>query len=179
MQNQGRDLSSYAWLTENAMAIQRQMGSVGVFQHYRPAFSNASYINYSIIINHLPKIHSFLTARAHDFTGQTDNYRVQIVESVLRHRGELNEERTDALGMLKNPFNWVVRGVRFLLAFPLKLLAGFGILGATTFELITNSWLFGFIASLTGFVGFLSAIIGIVTGWEPFLLWLKAHALWK
>ena len=179
LESNGGDFSSYAWMIENSMKMQRQMGVIGLFHHFRPAFSNDSYRNYPVLVNHLPKLHAVLTQRSNDFGNQAGQYRSQIIESMLRHRGEIKEERAAALNELKNPFAWFVRGISFVLAIPFFILKSFGILGATGMDAIASSRTFKLVAAFASIVGFASAIIGIVTGWDQFLAWFVKTGIWK
>ena len=177
LESNGNAFGVYLWLTQKSMKMQRHLGSTGLLHHFKPAFANYSINNYPLLINHLPKLHSLFGDPINDFTGQAAHYRNAIIECLVRHMGDLEEERESIVTTLKNPLAWFGTGVTLVVSLPLILLGALGIIGATTIEMVTSNRLFKMVASFAALVGFASAVIGIVTGWEQFIVWLRAHRL--
>jgi hypothetical protein len=124
-------------------------------------------------------LHSLFQDSLGDFLGQTAHYRNSIVECLFRHKGNLEEERSEVFKGLINPLAWFTNGVRVAISIPLLTLGAFGVIGSATISTIAASSVFRLLGSLASLIGFASAVIGIATGWDQFIALLLAHKLWK
>lgn len=146
----------YNWLTHNSFKAQTEVGIFGISDVVSPVRIR----NYQVIVNTLPLFRN----------GYVMAEQVGAVEDVLtRCIGYHNEIATGLSKDLKNPIKWFQYGFRLLIGFPLYLLNWFGIINENTLDSITSSGIFKFLAGIFALIGFISSVIGIITGWEAFI----------
>lgn len=153
----------YTWLVLNSEKMQSQTGRAGISAQYRPPYANYMISNYYIIINTIHELRSWLD----DSLGI--KYTEMIQNTILRHNGVLMNELEQLETQLRNPLVWFRNGVRFILSLPFYLLREFGLLGSGTSAHILASRSFNFLASIVALIGFISAIVGLVIGWDDFI----------
>ncbi len=150
------------------------MGVIGIAFNYRPSYSNQIYARIHIIIHFLPELHRKFLLTDSTLFGREIIYYVQTIEDVLRrYTGTIDEKVTSKKAPLRNPLIWFTEGVKSILAFPLYILVSFGIFGTKLLESIVNSNLFKILSGLVALIGFASAIITIVVGYEDFISIIK------
>lgn len=164
--SRGKDMEAFAWMIHRSNRMQHQMGQDGVFSVYRPPFANYGIRNYQIIHNMLPTLRQefdddILVSQA----AQTAN---TLQEALLRHLGSIDDVREVCIAELKNPFIWFREGIRALLSVPITLLVWFGVLSERTQTRITANPIFSILSAITAVVGFLSAIVSLILGWDEF-----------
>lgn len=165
------DFSAYEWLTLNVNRMQTQLGSQGLMT-FKPPFANHMIHNYPIVLNILPELRTCLTD---DLLSRNllHQYRDMLDDALLRHQGSLIERRRDALSALKNPFAWVTTGISTVLSAPLWFLAAVGVIPLAFASRIAASRFYRVLSGLIATVGFVSAIVGLVTGWDQFMTILR------
>lgn len=160
------DSSAYSWLTLNANRMQKQMGSQGLMT-FRPPFANHMIHNYPVVLNVLPEIRKCLTDQLLS-QSLLNQYASLLDEALMRYQGSLIEHHREAVGLVKNPVVWLASGIRSVLAAPLWFLASAGVLPRWLTLRIVGSGVYRVLSGLIATVGFVSAIVGLVTGWEQF-----------
>jgi hypothetical protein len=164
-----RDGQAYEWLTVNANRMQSHMGSAG-FLTMRPPHASYMVSNYAIVLNGLAEIRKYLSDSYLSGTDLPAQYGALIDDALLRHHGTLAERRRFNSGSLKNPFTWLAVGTQKLLAAPLWLLASLGVLSREVASRVASSSAFRVLSGVAATVGFVSAVVGLVTGWEQFIV---------
>lgn len=157
---------AYAWLTLNANRMQAQMGSQGLMT-FKPPFANHMVRNYPVVLNVLPEIRKCLADQLLS-RNLLSEYASLFDEALMRYQGSLREQHQQAISLTKNPVVWLASGIRSVLAVPLWFLASAGVLPRSFASRIVGSSIFRLLSGLAATVGFISAIVGLVTGWEQF-----------
>lgn len=166
----GQAQDSYFWLTKQSTKMQSQLGSLGYIT-YRPPFANYVINNFQIIVNLLPELRKSLDGTLSGYN--TSEYAMMLQDCLLRQDGILERRREQSEVLLKNPLIWFREGVQFILSTPLYLAFTMGVIGSSMVVSIAHSVLFKFISGIVALIGFLSAIITIILGWEGFLGFLR------
>ncbi|ODS96749.1 MAG: hypothetical protein ABS56_12700 [Lautropia sp. SCN 69-89] len=165
------DAGAYEWLTLNANRMQLQMGSQGLMT-FKPPFANHMIHNYPVVLNVLPELRKCLTDHvlSRSLLGE---YHALIDEALLRHQGSLLQRHSDAVSFLWNPVVWLTSGIRSVLAAPLWFLASAGQIPRSIASRVAASRFYRVVAGLVAAIGFTSAIVTLVTGWEQFVSILR------
>ena len=167
IQSQGKDHGAYGWLVHRSNKMQKQLGRSGIYASYRPPYANFQYSNYPIILNMLPDLRNALND-AVLLNNLAHQYSMALQDTLVRHLGSLHDLDEVNDTALHNPVIWLREGVRVITAFPLSLLGWLGAMSETTIAHITSSRIFKAISAFAALVGFVSAVIGVVLGWEQF-----------
>ncbi len=160
------DSQAYAWLTLNANRMQAQMGTQGLMT-FKPPFANHMIHNYPVVINILPEVRKCLTDHLLS-QSLLSEYASLLDEALMRYQGSLLEHHRTAVVSAKNPVFWLTSGIRSVLALPLWFLASAGVLPSSFTSRIVGSNFYRVLSGLVATVGFISAIVGLATGWEQF-----------
>jgi hypothetical protein len=166
------DAVTYEWLMLNANRMQEQMGSQGLVT-FSPPFENRLIHNYPVVLNILPKLRQFVSDEILS-RNLLHQYHDLLDDTLLRHQGFKIDQHNKAKTSLKNPFSWITNGVRFLLAAPFLLLAELGVIQKSTASRVVASNFYKVFSGLIAIITFLSAIVGLVTGWEQFVKILRS-----
>jgi len=160
------DANAYEWLTLNANRMQVNMGSQGLMT-FKPPFAHHVIHNYPVVLNVLPEIRKCLSDRmfSKDLLGQ---YASLLDEALIRYQGSLFDGHRQALATAKNPVEWLAAGIRSVLAAPLWFLAAAGVLPRSFASRVAGSAIYRVLAGLVATIGFISAVVGLVSGWEQF-----------
>lgn len=176
VESSGSQSDAYGWLIHRSNKMQEQLGSDGVFAKYRPPFANFQFQNFPIVLNLLPELQRSLTDQlpSGDLANQ---YAMALQEALVRHLGTLHDREVDLAKSIRNPLTWLREGVRAIVALPLNVLSWLGVLSEVTVGRITASKYFSALSGLAALIGFVSAVVGLVTGWRQFqnvvVSWLK------
>jgi hypothetical protein len=162
----GRNQEAYTWLTYRSGRMQSQLGPRGIFAAYKPPFAQFQYTNYPVIVNMLPELKRSIENDI--LAEQADQYATTIRDTLVRYLGALDDQRTTYLSQIRNPIIWLKEGVQILFTLPFSLLTWTGLIGNRVLSVITNSVLFRVVSAIGSTIGLLSAIIGIVLGWDDF-----------
>lgn len=154
------DPKLYSWLVSKSTKAQQEVGMFGVGEFIAP-FQIYKIRNYQFIVNTIPKIRD----------GHIRDEEINMVDDILtRCLGAYDEINNELLSELKNPIKWFQYGVKWVLSLPVRILNWFGIVNTNTVDKITANGVFKLVSGLIGIISFFSAIVTIVTGWEPFRL---------
>jgi len=168
----GKNLVAYTWLTSHSNQMQIQMGSDGIYAAYKPPGAHYQIPNYPIILNMLPELRRSLdTQRLSNMLAS--EYSSLLQEALIRHIGTIEDIIKDHASELRNPIIWFREGMRVITASPITLLSWLGLIGASTLRKITKNSIFKIIAAIFAIVGFLSAVVSLVIGWDQFVTILK------
>jgi len=152
------DEQIYIYLTENSNKVQIVLGQTGRI-YYKPPFSAFAYDNYPIVLNTIPQFRA-RTIENFDISSSDD--------TMIRKIGILKESK-DYFISQDTITHWFQLGSQMILALPIKVLEFFGILPHRCYNTITSSKIFKVINGIIWFLGLLSAVITIFTGWDAFI----------
>ncbi len=157
------DKNIYHWLILNSSRAQKEVGSFGIGEISMPA--RGIFIpDYQFITNVIPKFRETSIQRT----------EISSVDDILlRCIGYYQNKPDELLAELKNPLKWFQNGLSYILSFPVELLYSFGIITSNFAYNIKNNILYKFITGLFGLIGVFSGIVGLVTGWEQFIVILS------
>lgn len=175
IESRGNDGESYGWLIHRSNKMQNHMGSTGVFASFKPPYANYVYNNYPIILNMVPALQRTFSDNYLATSQVAQSYAANLLETSVRHIGNIEDRREAVVSKIKNPFVWFATGVQLVLSIPVRMLGWFGVVGNTAVAFITSSLLFKFVAALVGLIGFASSVVGLATGWEPFISWVNSN----
>jgi hypothetical protein len=159
----GRDSASFdenmTWLNGRIPKLSDELGGFGVVQ-YKPAFANYIHNNYALVPNTVLKM----------ATGSAAAQDLQMTMAMLiQHSGRLEDLLKDTFARLKNPVLWFFDGLRSILSIPAWILAGSGVIRATTVQRFKDSRIVRFLTALIAIATLVSTIMSIVLGWAAFL----------
>ena len=167
-----QDRNVYDWLTMNANRMQAQLGGGGIMT-FRPPFANYVVHNYPVVLNVLAELRKCFSDSLLARGDLPNQYHALLDDALLRHEGTLRElHRRNSLS-LRNPLKWLPVGASWVLALPVWLLESFGLVSHSVASRIESSRTFRLISSVAALLAFVSAVVGLVTGWEPFLAILR------
>ena len=171
----GFDASTYQWLKINSVKMQQQAGVYGIAD-YKPAGANYIFNNYRMILNGITEIkdhHQRMAAQPLGPLSFEVRMLSELIEAVddvlLNYIGALNVKEESIKKLMKNPLIWLREGVRWIITSPISLMYWSGVIRYATYSKISNNFLIKSVAFLVAVIGFVSAIVTIVTGYEPFL----------
>ncbi|GHM98853.1 hypothetical protein WSM22_03430 [Cytophagales bacterium WSM2-2] len=148
----------YSWLLKNVDKIQSTMDThIGLIT-YKPAGYDTFIPNYPVLTNTVNKL----------TTGDvyTTDYTLAI-NALLRHIGMLETEMNNSFTRLRNPFICFQVGFTQIASLPFYILTWFGILNPDSPKKLIRNGLYKVVVGILGLVGFISAIVTIIDGWEP------------
>lgn len=155
-QAQNFDDELYIWLTKKANKIQNILGINGILDYIGP-FRQYRISNYQVIVNTLPKFRN----------GSIAPEDIGFAEdSLLRYSGVAESRSEKYFSKLKNPIIWFQIGMQQILGIPITFLSYFGIYSIHTANKIKESILWKTFSGLISLIAFVSAIVGIITGWD-------------
>ncbi|WP_337222860.1 hypothetical protein [Vibrio alginolyticus] len=164
----GNNYEAYGWLIHRSNKMQNQMGSQGVVASFKPPYANYHVSNYPIILNMIPALNDSLNEYL--LREQAAQYASAIDEALIRHWGSLADREEMLVARLKNPVHWFQQGIRQVAGIPFYVLGLFGIMSIGRVGSIVGSSFFGIVSGLVSLIGFASAILSLVVGWEDFLV---------
>lgn len=174
VQSKGQDHESYLWLVQHSQRMQTQVGLDGVFATYKPPGANYYMRNYAIILNLLPELKNELTSFHLGWESLSSQYASILQDALVRHFGTLDQEREELAKLAHNPIEWLREGTLAFLGFPVRLLGWVGLLSTGIVHRGLGSSFARILSGLATLAMLLSAIIGIVVGWQPFIQFFTA-----
>jgi hypothetical protein len=166
---QTRDRDTYELLTLDATKMQAQLGAEGVLS-FRPPFANYIVPHYPVVVNALAELRKCFSDELLSRGDLAAQYHALIEDALLRHEGTVRERVRRNTRSLANPLKWLLTGVEWVLSVPVWVLESFGLVSKTSSTRFKASATFRVASGLTALMGFCSAVVGLVTGWEPFLM---------
>lgn len=177
IESRGDDGESYGWLIHRSNKMQNHMGGAGVFASFKPPYANYAYSNYPIILNMVPALRRTFGDDYLATSQIAQSYAGSLLETTVRHIGNIEDRREALVSKIKNPLVWFATGVQLALSIPVRMLGWFGVMGNSIVATITSSLLFKSVAALVGIIGFASSVVGLVTGWDPFISLLNSNPI--
>lgn len=152
--------TSLIWMSPKAQA---NMGKWGITA-YKPPFANFMHTNWPIILNAIPLIKQ----HADDgFRSSLENQFAQMVDDALvRTIGDFESRQEVIRSEIRNPIKLFSVGISFIITFPLFLIAEFGLISISTYNLVSNSFLTRAATFTVALAGFISAVVTIAIGWD-------------
>lgn len=87
----------------------------------------------------------------------------------IRHLGTLRNFEQNKRKNMFNPFSCFSDGIKFIVSLPILLLNWFGFISDENTRKVKHSWLIKFLNFIFTLIGFISAIMTIIMGWDDFL----------
>ena len=164
----------YHQLTIDVKAMQKELGHDGILAQYTDNLKGFSVQNYELLINFLPELRMALNHIDNSILRGRYNQAISTCDDMfLRHIGSLNETEKDIKKHLFNPITCFADGIKLVISMPIFTLKWLGIVSDEGTLRIQSSFLFKIINLLVAFIGFFSAIVTIVIGWDDF--WTLIH----
>ena len=164
----------YHQLTIDVKAMQKELGHDGILAQYTDNLKGFSVQNYELLINFLPELRMSLNHIDNSILRGRYNQAISTCDDMfLRHIGSLNETEKDIKKHLFNPITCFADGIKLVISMPIFTLKWLGIVSDEGTLRIQSSFLFKIINWLVAFIGFFSAIVTIVIGWDDF--WSLIH----
>lgn len=184
LQNKNENTTEYEWLVRNSPKMQRKIGGYGVINSLIDG--NYRYTNIQVLMVMLPEMRQIYKQLANsDFYAlrfeqeRFEKYTTLIIECLIRYEGGLEESQERAIKHLKNPFSWLRIGTQWIVELPISLLYWTGVIKYTWYNRLTDNFVIKLINFFIIVIGFISSIVTIVTGYNPFLDILEKANLMK
>lgn len=174
--SKGEDYETYDKLLKESIKVQSLLGPNGIMYNYTPPHAKYTYPHIQVIVNFLPELHKYFRKEKEDFYPSYEIpifFHDSIRECLVRFQGLLSNQEENLVTILKNPFKLFNYGVKTILHFPFYMLASFGVISEDASEQAFSNKLFNLLGAVISMLGLLGTVITIVTGWAPFLLFLK------
>lgn len=162
-----QDMNMYGWLIHRSHKMQTMMGSYGILAQFQLPYKSYIYQNYPVILNVIPMIQQSLSTFGLENMGR--EYATLVYEAILRHIGVMEDKKEVLEKDIINPLTIIREGMQSIVKLPLLFLFSFGLLNRRIYDIISASGIFKVVSGIIGFIGFLSAVVGLITGWEPFI----------
>ncbi len=163
----------FSYLNRNSVEMQSIMGELGILDTLIDPMRGVQYRNYQLIINGINDLLMYSNAGLHSSVKESG---LMIYSSIEKYIGYTNVEKKELIGYLKNPFVWLREGIRLIIEFPIFFLYWTGLIQYSRYLKLKDNILFRLIKFLLGTLGFISTIMGIVTGYEPFINIIKSFS---
>lgn len=160
----------FSYLNSNSVEMQSIMGEFGILDTLIDPIRGFKYRNYQLIIN---GVNDLLMYSNSGLNSSVKESGLMIYSSIEKYIGYTNLERKELIGYLKNPFVWLREGIRLVIEFPIFFLYWTGLIKYSRYSKLKDNIIFRLIKSFFGTLGFISTIITIVTGYEPFINMIK------
>jgi hypothetical protein len=156
----------YYWLTHNSVAVQSELGPLGIVT-YKPPAAGYMIQNYQIVVNLLPELRREKTENRLFRNDEIHReYASMCLDVLVRYLGVIDRWLQGAKGELQNPLIWLRQGVQAILLLPAYILHWFGLLGAAAIGTLTRNILVKGISAIVAIVGLLSGLVTIIVGWD-------------
>lgn len=149
----------YVELISKSPKAQRLLGNDGLIS-YKPAGASYMYNNYQALINTVQALRNpALMSEEFSWVNNMLIMKMAIYEDIM----------SEIRGNMINPLILLSEGVQFFVTLPISLLYWTGLIEYSTLNRVSNYFIFKLLNFLIIIIGFLSAIVTLVTGWEPFI----------
>lgn len=161
---------AYDEYMESADAMQIELGDDGIISILDP-LKNVQIKKYQLVLNLIPELRSFchlvcsnsiVVERLNQMVGTTD-------DALRRHVGNLKRICEHEAEESHNPFICFAEGIRTILRLPGKILVWLGLVGGSTEQKFCTGIIFKAIGWFATLIGFVSAVMTIVLGWNQCL----------
>ncbi|MDU4414004.1 hypothetical protein GKD08_06070 [Paeniclostridium sordellii] len=169
--NKGKVLhSNLEYLNSNSCEVQSIIGELGIATSVINPMLGLQYNNYQIIINGVDEISRSIRI---GLINQAIDAGVMMDSSIGKYIGYVDSNRKELISNMKNPFIWLREGIRVIVGFPIYFLYWTGLIQYSSYSKLKSNIVVRFIGVIVGITGFVSAIIGIITGYGPFMQIIK------
>ena len=167
-------IDAHQWLLAHSTKMQNLSGGFGVFSLYQPAYSDLVYRNFQIFANLIPEIRNIYIRAKNDFASsiyvrELREVSLSVDDALLRLLGSKEEQHKKAFKDFKNPFMWLREGVRWVITLPITFFYWTGIIQYTWYSKLANNAFFKILSAIVAIIGFVSSIVTVVTGYDPFI----------
>jgi hypothetical protein len=162
-----QDMNMYGWLIHRSHKMQTMMGSYGILAQFQLPYKSYIYQNYPVILNVIPMIQQSFSTFGLENMGR--EYATLVHEAILRHIGAMEDKKEALEKDIINPLTIIREGMQSIVKLPLLILFSFGLLNRRIYDVVSASGVFKVVSGIIGFIGFLSAVVGLITGWEQFI----------
>ena len=159
-----RNEREYVELTSRVSRMQREMGSYGILDRYKPAGASYMIRNYPLLMNALPEMQQYASD---DFLGPrlVPQLATMVRDALIRYESWLKEVDEKAGAELRNPIVWFAEGCRVIVAAPLRMLGSLGIASGAMGR-IAESGVVRLIAGIAALLAAVASLVTIATGWD-------------
>jgi hypothetical protein len=161
----------YLKLIKDSPRTQTDMGAWGIMASFTPPYSQQRFSNWPIILNSLPLIRQYTDDRP--LIRQAGDYVHLADEAMMRAIGSFSDEHSQLRNALLNPLSSIRIGITTIITLPLYFMMEFGILSRGAYNWIRESIIVKTTVFMASIIAFLSAIVGLVTGWASFVDMLR------
>ncbi len=167
--SQSNDEQLFIWLLQNSNKLQLYMGQYGIMAEVIPPYANYKITNYQIIVNGVNELPNEIRMN-HLLNNKSYQYTEMMINSIRRYSGTFSPTRQSLSNARKNPIKLFLRGTKRLISIPFMILNQFEIISNSLYDKIIVNKLFKFCSGIIALLGFLSAIITVVLGWDEFII---------
>lgn len=154
------------YLNKNSWEVQDIIDTVGMNVSMIDPILGVQYNKYQIIINGVDEITRNLKS---SFGINLDEIPMMMHNCLGKYIGYGERNIKELISYLKNPLVWIREGTRIIVGFPIYFLYWTGLIKYSSYSRIKSNILVKFLGFIIGTVGFVSAIMSIVTGYQPFM----------
>ncbi|PHC41310.1 hypothetical protein COF09_16485 [Bacillus toyonensis] len=161
----------FSYLVRHSQKAQKSLGNIGYVGH-RPAFENYIMNNYPVIVNIIPSLRSNRVTDPISSSltqNKIDDEFLHVNHLLQMGIGSYEEKEDKIKKEIRNPFILLKAGVQFIVTLPISLMYWTGLIKYSTLNRISNYFIIKLLNFLIILIGFFSAIVTLVTGWEPFM----------
>jgi hypothetical protein len=149
-------------LISEAPKAQRLLQDAGLVD-YQPAFRGYMVKNYPILINTVQSLRN-----PSSLTEELNRVNTILIMQIANYK----EHHTDIKRNILNPIILLREGVQFFVTLPISLLYWTGVIQFSTQYKLSNNIVVKFLNFLIIIIGFASAIVTIVLGWEQMKVYI-------
>jgi hypothetical protein len=149
-------------LISEAPKAQRLLMDAGLVD-YQPAFRGYMVKNYPILVNTVQSLRN-----PSSLTEEFNWVHTILLMQIARYK----ELHKDIKGNILNPIILLREGVQFFVTLPISLLYWTGVIQYSTQDKLSNNIVVKFLNFLIISIGFVSAIVTIVLGWEQMKVYI-------
>lgn len=157
----------YYELTLKVKEMQYELGADGEFAFMKDNLWGYTASGYQLLINFLPETKDML-----DGFAIPERYNTLIRncdDMFIRHLGTLEKEFDSIRKGIFNPFSSFAEGIKFIILLPFTIMNWFGFISTEKTYRVRKSVFVKVLNIVVAIIGFVSAIITIVVGWNDFL----------
>lgn len=165
LKSKGFNNEIYEYLVLKSAVVQNTIGAFGVGDMKQP-YSNEVIRDYHIIVN---EVNNFYIYYDRGLDHQLGDSIMYVKLSITKYIGYIDNRMLDLKTELKNPLIWLREGIRAVVLFPIDFLYWTEIIQYSNYTIIKNNIVVKILSVLIGTIGFISAIVTIVTGYQPLI----------
>lgn len=166
----GKDKKIYSWLVQMSPSFQWEMDFYGVIPTFYHQPSRSSINDYQIIINGVPELRSMFDHQDYpDDKVALRDFGQLLIESILRHRGDLLSDLTATEKHLRNPIIWLTQGISWVLLLIPSFLQQIGLISESKLNKFSESPLLKLVSGIVSLIELAGTVMTIIVGWDAFI----------